>query len=128
LASLEGRRDREPAAPAAAADSRTLVAGTRFGWARQAGADTLLLLHVRPGAKVASLLGTHDGRLKVAVNAPPIDGKANDALLEFLAAVLRLPRRRLRLESGLASRSKSVRIEAADADTITQRLLARLAA
>jgi uncharacterized protein len=73
----------------------------------------VLHVHVRPGAKVTALLGLHDGRLKIAVAAPPVDGAANEALLEFFASALRRPRRQLRLQAGAAGRIKSVRIEAA---------------
>lgn len=92
-------------------------------WARQAGVDTLLLVHVHPGGKRTMVLGVHGGRLKISLTAPPVDGKANDALLDLLAKLLRRPRRQFHLQSGATSRDKSVRIEAADAGTIAQHLM-----
>jgi uncharacterized protein (TIGR00251 family) len=86
----------------------------------------VLLVHVRPGAKVTALLGLHGGRLKIAIAAPPVDGAANEALLEFLARVLRRPRRQLHLHAGAASRSKSVRIETAQLAQVTRALAALL--
>jgi len=84
----------------------------REEWATAAGGDTLLHLHVRPGAKRSAIAGVHGARLKVAVKAPPVDGKANAALVEFLADLLRLPRRQVVLESGAAHRDKTVRVVA----------------
>jgi uncharacterized protein len=118
LASLEGRRDRERA------DSRTQVEGNSHAWARQSGTDVLLYLHVVPGAKVAAVRGPHGERLKIAIDAPPADGKANEALLDFIAAVIAIPRRRIHLHKGTTSRDKIVRVEAADAPELVQRFLA----
>ena len=94
-------------------------------WAQQAGPDTILRLHVRPGAKVAAVLGVHGARLKIAINAPPVEGKANEALLDLLAEMLQRPRRQLFLQAGGASREKTVRIEAAVAAEVAWCLLAR---
>ena len=49
-------------------------------------------------------------RLRVRLNAPPVDGRANAALREFLAAACDLPKSRVTLEHGLAGRDKSVRL------------------
>jgi len=81
-------------------------------------------LRVRPGARIAAVVGAHGDRLKVSINAPPVDGKANDALLHLLAGWLRLPVRQLHLHSGASGRDKVVRIEATNAEELTQRLLA----
>jgi len=98
-----------------------------LAWVRQTGADTLLLVYARPGAKVAALLGTHAGRLKIAIDAPPVDGKANETLLDFLAALLRRPRRQVHLQAGATSRSKSVRVEAAQAEQVARDVLTQMA-
>jgi uncharacterized protein (TIGR00251 family) len=57
----------------------------------------------------------HDGRLKVAVTAPPVDGEANAAVVEVLAKALGVPRRQVEVIAGMSSRRKTVRIEGADA-------------
>ena len=103
------------------------VDGERRAWARPSGPDTLLYVRVRPGARGAAVLGPHDGRLKIAIDAPPIEGKANAALLAFLAALLRWPRRQLHLQSGAAGRDKVVRIEGAAAADIVSLLAAATA-
>jgi uncharacterized protein (TIGR00251 family) len=73
--------------------------------------DRLLLeVHVVPRAARSKLLGVHDGRLKVALAAPPVDGAANAALLVFLAESLGIPRRQVELCRGASSRHKLVAI------------------
>lgn len=67
-------------------------------------------VRVHPGAKKDAVTGTHADALKIALTAPPIDGRANDALIAFLAEQLRLPRARISLLSGASSRSKVLRI------------------
>jgi len=96
----------------------------RFEWVRQVAQDVLVLVHARPGARTTAIAGLHDGRLKVALAAPPVDGKANERLLDFFAASLRVPRRRVHLQTGAASREKTVRIEGCDANTAARMLLA----
>ncbi|HTT09550.1 MAG TPA: DUF167 domain-containing protein [Burkholderiaceae bacterium] len=126
MASREGRRDRKQGEPAEPLDSRTHVDSEQREWLRQSGPDALLHLHVRPGSKVAAVLGPYNGRLKIAIDAPPVEGKANAALLDYLASVLRRPRRQLHLERGAAGRDKMVRIEDAVAADIASRLDAAL--
>jgi uncharacterized protein (TIGR00251 family) len=81
-------------------------------WARQDGEGVLLELHVQPGARRSAVLGEHGGRLKLAIASPPVDGRANEALLEFLADRLQLRRSELSLVTGRSSRVKRVRIDA----------------
>jgi uncharacterized protein len=54
--------------------------------------------------------GVHADAVKIALTAPAADGKANDALIAFLAEALRLPRARIALVAGITSRAKTVRI------------------
>ena len=61
----------------------------------QEGVEVALL--VQPRASRTRVVGEHDGRLKVALAAPPVDGAANDALIDFLADCLKVGRRTLRL-------------------------------
>lgn len=69
-----------------------------------------LLLHVQPGAKRSAIVGEHGGRLKVALAAPPVDGKANAALVKFLAETLKLSKKNLRLAAGELSREKRLEV------------------
>jgi uncharacterized protein (TIGR00251 family) len=81
-------------------------------WARQDGEGVVLELHVQPGARRSAVIGEHGGRLKLAIASPPVDGRANEALIAFLADRLRLRKSELALVSGEASRMKRVRIAA----------------
>jgi uncharacterized protein (TIGR00251 family) len=75
---------------------------------RAQGDQLLLEVHVVPRAKRSALLGVHGGRLKVSLDAPPVDGAANAALLAFLAKQLGLPKRGVTLVRGETSRQKTV--------------------
>lgn len=72
---------------------------------------TVLELHVQPGASRTEFAGTHGDRVKVRLAARAIDGKANDALVAFLAAHYGVARRNVHIVSGLKSRQKRVVIE-----------------
>ena len=74
----------------------------------------ILELHVQPGAARSEFAGEHGGRLKLRLAAPPIDGKANAALVAFLADYFNVPKRNVRIAAGLKSRRKRVVIEGAE--------------
>lgn len=82
-------------------------------WARWQADALLLQLHVQPGAKRTAVVGVHGGRLKIALHAPPLDGKANAELLRFLADRLAVRRAAVRLAAGMASREKAVAVACA---------------
>lgn len=71
----------------------------------------ILDLHVQPGASRTQFAGKHGDRLKVRLAAPAHDGKANRALIVFLAEYYGVPRRNVRITAGLKSRQKRVVIE-----------------
>jgi uncharacterized protein (TIGR00251 family) len=81
---------------------------------RWAGANLELSVHAQPGAKRTEVAGVHGEALKIRVRARAVDGAANEALLEFLAGELQVPRKRCVLISGQTSRQKRVLIEAPD--------------
>ncbi len=101
-------------------------------WLRRAGerderdeSGFLLTLHVQPGAKKTEIAGEHGEALKIRLAAPPVDGKANAALLAFIAARLDIPKAAVELKSGHGSRQKTVLVHAAmSAETILTRLSA----
>jgi uncharacterized protein (TIGR00251 family) len=68
------------------------------------------------------LAGTHDGCIKVRLAAPPVDGAANVALIEFIAERLGIAKSRVHLVSGATSRRKVLEIEGADAATVAAAL------
>ena len=77
-----------------------------------AGEGCVLHLAVVPGARRTGADGLHDGCLRVRLVAPPVDGKANDALLAWLAGELSLPKRAVRLLRGQSARRKQVELDA----------------
>lgn len=86
-------------------------------WCRRAADGSLTLsLHIQPGAKKTKVAGLHGDALKLRLAAPPVDGKANAALLAFVADLLDLPRSAVTLKSGQASRQKVVAVSGAPAD------------
>jgi uncharacterized protein (TIGR00251 family) len=70
-----------------------------------------LAVKVIPGASRNEICGWQDETLKVKLSAPPVDGRANDALVEFLTGRLGLPRRSVALVRGETARQKLVRID-----------------
>jgi uncharacterized protein (TIGR00251 family) len=76
------------------------------------GPDLELTVHAQPGARSTEAAGAHGEALKIRVRARPVEGAANEALLEFLAQALQVPRKRCALISGETSRHKRVLIEA----------------
>ncbi len=80
---------------------------------RRDGDDLVIELRIQPRARRSEFAGQHGGRLRVRLQAPPVDGRANAALLAFLAEAFAVPRARVIIEQGLASRDKRVRIRAA---------------
>jgi uncharacterized protein (TIGR00251 family) len=71
----------------------------------------VLDLHVQPGARATGFAGQHGERIKLKLAAPAVDGKANDALIAFLAAHYKVAKRDVRIVAGLRSRRKRVVIE-----------------
>lgn len=75
-------------------------------WMRPHGDDTILLVTAQPGARRSELAGLHDGTLRVRLAAPALEGRANDALREWLARQLGCASSRVRLLRGERSRRK----------------------
>lgn len=73
---------------------------------------------VAPRASRESVLGVHDGSLKVALTAPPVEGAANAALVAFLARALGVSKRDVRIVAGETSRRKRVEVHGASADAV----------
>ncbi len=79
---------------------------------RWQGSDLILALHVQPRARRDELVGLHGDRLKVRITAPPVEGRANDHLVRFLAGLFGVPRRQVELLGGESGRDKRCRIRA----------------
>ena len=86
------------------------------GWARRVPDGWLLSVHARPGAKRTGVAGLHGDALKLRVAAPPLEGRANDALAAFIAEALGVPRKSVTVVKGGVSRRKTVLVAALEAD------------
>jgi uncharacterized protein len=82
-------------------------------------------VYVQPRASRTMLAGTHDGCVKIRLAAPPVDGAANAALIEFLADLLGIARSRVRIAAGHSSRRKVVEIDAVSFDAVMAALAAK---
>jgi uncharacterized protein (TIGR00251 family) len=94
-------------------------------WIAAARDGVVLTLHIQPGAKRTEIVGLHGEALKIRLAAPPVDGKANAALLAFIAERLGVAKSQVELVSGETSRAKRVKVgagAAADLQSIRQRL------
>lgn len=93
-------------------------------WIQPEGSNVIVRLYIQPKASRTELAGEHgDGasaRLKVRVAAPPVDGAANEELLQFLKSLTRLPRSRLQIVRGETSRQKDVLIIGMRIDELTK--------
>ena len=91
-------------------------------WLRSDARRATLTLHIQPGAKKTEIAGIHGDALKIRLAAPPVDGKANAALIAFVADRLGVAKSAVTLKSGQTSRRKVLEVTDPPADC-QQRLL-----
>jgi uncharacterized protein (TIGR00251 family) len=77
---------------------------------------------VHPRAKNNAITGELGGALKLSLTAPPIDGKANEACIEFFAKLLKVPRSSVTIASGQSSRQKVIRVVGCSAEEMRARI------
>jgi uncharacterized protein (TIGR00251 family) len=88
-------------------------------WFRVSSDGSILLtLHIQPGASRSECAGRHGDALKIRLAAPPVDGKANTALIAFVAARLGIARAAVTLKSGQTSRRKILKVEGSTAEAV----------
>ena len=98
--------------------------GTKLQRGRSGAA---LAIRVTPRARkneIAQVL--EDGTIKVRLTAPPIEGKANEALLQFLSEVLGVAPNRIEIIAGMTGRDKLVSVEDLDPETAQERILSKV--
>jgi uncharacterized protein (TIGR00251 family) len=78
---------------------------------------------VQPRARRNAIVGELGDALKIALTAPPVNGRANEACTEFFANLLSLPRASITIASGQSSRNKVIRVAGISADELKKRLL-----
>ncbi|PSW04663.1 DUF167 family protein YggU [Photobacterium lipolyticum] len=76
-----------------------------------AGDDLVIRLYIQPKASRDQIVGLHGDELKIAITAPPVDGKANAHLVKYLAKQFRVAKGQVIVEKGELGRHKQVRIE-----------------
>jgi uncharacterized protein (TIGR00251 family) len=81
---------------------------------------------VHPRARKNAITGTVGDALKLALTAPPVEGKANQSVIEFFADLFQIPRSSVTIASGEISRNKVVRVTGLSRSTVEQRLSAAL--
>jgi uncharacterized protein len=92
-------------------------------WYRRNGEVITLTLHVQPRAKHSKIVSLHGDALKIRLAAPPIEGRANEALLKFIVDLFDIPLRNIELLHGGQSRHKVVAITGSlvDPETLLSR-------
>ncbi|MDR0476877.1 MAG: DUF167 domain-containing protein [Desulfobulbaceae bacterium] len=83
----------------------------------------LLSLYIQPKASRNEIVRLHDGALKIAICAPPVDGKANAAVTAFLAATLGVPAKDIAITRGHNNRRKQFAVRGLSAEAIRQKLM-----
>jgi len=90
------------------------------------GISVSLSVHVQPKASRTRIAGLHGDAVKLCITSPPVDGKANAAVIEFFAKLFKIPKTAVTIASGETSRDKRLvltGISAAQAETVLQPLL-----
>lgn len=80
-------------------------------WCTPHGNGLRIAVHVQPNASRSEVTGEMEGVLKIRLNAPPVDGKANEALERFIAARLNVPKRDVSVSHGHTSRQKLLQVK-----------------
>jgi uncharacterized protein len=90
--------------------------------ARDTSSGVTFTVKVQPRARKNAVIGELGGALKLALTAPPIEGKANQACVGFLANLLKVPRSSVTIASGLTSRRKVIRVAGLSTKELKERL------
>lgn len=80
------------------------------------------MVKVQPRAKKNAIVGELGDALKLSLTAPPVEGRANEACIEFLANLLEVPRSSVTIASGENSRRKVIRVKGLSADELRKRI------
>lgn len=89
-----------------------------MSWLQGSARGVIVTVHAVPRASRTAVQGLHGDAVKIRLQAPPVEGKANAALVRFLSQALAIPPRRVMLLSGLAGRHKRVLITGLDAAAV----------
>lgn len=81
-----------------------------------------IVVYCQPGARQTQLVGLHDGKPKIQLKAPPVDGAANKALIAFLAERCGVPKSAITIELGASGRTKRVEVAGLEDGPLLARL------
>ena len=81
-----------------------------------------LEVQVQPRSSRNQVVGEQDGRLKIKITSPPVEGEANHALINFLAQILDIPRKNIKLLKGESSRHKLIEINGLNEQELGEKL------
>lgn len=90
-----------------------------MNWYEIRGDGVTIRIHAQPGAKRTEVVGVHGDCLKLRVASPPLGGKANACLIEFIAGKLQVKRTQVTITRGMGSRRKTVFVAAAGLRPVT---------
>jgi len=79
-------------------------------FARDIADGCTVSVRVHPGARRSAVSGIHGGAVKISLTTPPVDGRANESLIAFVAGLLSIPRGRVSLVAGMTGRTKVLRV------------------
>ena len=94
----------------------------KMSWIEDSDSDCILTVRVVPRASRNTIVGLLGDSLKIRLQAPPVDGKANKALVGLLSKKLGVQRSRIKIDAGTASRDKRIRIEGSSAAHVQAQL------
>lgn len=94
-------------------------------WIHPGAGGTAITVHASPRSAADAVQGLHGDALKIRLHAPPVDGKANKTLIEFLSRKLNIPKASIILKSGANQRRKVIIITGLSKSEIERRLLDR---
>lgn len=99
-----------------------------MSWLRMDKLGVIVEIHAQPQARKNEVVGLHNDRLKVKIKSPPVDGKANECLIDYLADLLGTSRSKIRILKGETSRQKQVLLVGLTLEEVESQLLKRTTA
>jgi uncharacterized protein len=89
---------------------------------QESGSGVTFAVKVHPRARKNAITGELGNALKISLTSPPVEGRANEACIEFLANLLKVPRSSVTIASGQTSRQKVIRVSGLSAEELHKRI------
>ncbi|EMD46572.1 hypothetical protein EHI5A_162950 [Entamoeba histolytica KU27] len=91
--------------------SKEPVVDDGFSFIKQHNSNVIIEVEIKPNAKTSEIQGVEDGLLKVSINSPPVDGKANTEVIAFMASTFGIKKSNVKLIKGQTSHHKTLQFE-----------------